>query len=132
MRARIYRWFRNLGISIGSSIRENVSTIGGAFCGLFVVSIVICSVVMFLRGDYRDSTGPVGIAADISGASFAIAVVLLSLGRVSMVIARIFRDRRVDEARQAERELAIRADRERLPNESLRDAMERLRESQRS
>ena len=73
-----------------------------------------------------------------------------------MVITRIFRDRRVDEARQEarkqalqegrqeglqeglqegrqeERELAIRADRERLPNESLRDAMERLRESDRS
>ena len=57
-----------------------------------------------------------------------------------MVIARIFRDRRMDEAREQarreareeERELAIRADRERLPNESLRDAMERLRESQRS
>ena len=77
-----------------------------------------------------------------------------------MVITRIFRDRRVDEARQLarkqalqegreeglqegrrqgrqegrqeERELAIRADRERLPNESLRDAMERLRESDRS
>ena len=49
-----------------------------------------------------------------------------------MVIARIFRGRRADEARQEERELAIRADRERLPNESLRDAMERLRESQRS
>ena len=70
-----------------------------------------------------------------------------------MVITRIFRDRRVDEARQLarkqalqegreeglqegrqegrqeERELAIRADRERLPNESLMDAMERLRES---
>ncbi len=69
-----------------------------------------------------------------------------------MVITRIFRDRRVDEARQEarkqalqegrqegrqqgrqeERELAIRADRERLPDESLRDAMERLRESKRS
>ena len=57
-----------------------------------------------------------------------------------MVITRIFRDRRVDEARkqalqegrQEERALAIRADRERLPNESLRDAMERLRESDRS
>ena len=74
-----------------------------------------------------------------------------------MVITRIFRDRRVDEARQLarkqalqegreeglqegrrqgrqegrqeERELAIRADRERLPNESLMDAMKRLRES---
>ena len=62
VRAGIYRWFRNLGISIGSSIRENVSTIGGAFCGLFVVSAIICSAVMFLRGDYRDATGPVGIA----------------------------------------------------------------------
>ena len=49
-----------------------------------------------------------------------------------MVMTRIFRDKRADEARREERELAIRADKERLPGESLRDAMERLRESQRS
>ena len=72
------------------------------------------------------------MAADISGASFAVSIVLLSLGRVAMVMARIFRDRRVEEARREERNLAIQADKQRLPGETLEQAMERLRESQRS
>ena len=72
------------------------------------------------------------MAADISGASFAVSIVLLSLGRVAMVMARIFRDRRAEEARREERNLAIEADKQRLPGETLEQAMERLRESQRS
>ena len=72
------------------------------------------------------------MAADISGASFAVSIVLLSLGRVAMVMSRIFRDRRVEEARREERNLAIQADKQRLPGETLEQAMERLRESQRS
>ena len=76
------------------------------------------------------------MAADISGASFAVSIVLLSLGRVAMVMSRIFRDRRVEEAREEarreERNLAIQADKQRLPGETLEQAMERLRESQRS
>ena len=76
------------------------------------------------------------MAADISGASFAVSIVLLSLERVAMVMARIFRDRRLEEAREEarleERNLAIQADKQRLPGETLEQAMERLRESQRS
>ena len=49
-----------------------------------------------------------------------------------MVMSRIFRDRRVEEARREERNLAIQADKQRLPGETLEQAMERLRESQRS
>ena len=74
------------------------------------------------------------MAANVYGASFAIAVVLLSFGRVAMLTTRIFNNRRVkearEEARREEQELAIRADKERLPGESLVEAMERLRESQ--
>jgi hypothetical protein len=69
------------------------------------------------------------MAADISGASFAVSIVLLSLGRVAMVMTRIFRDRRVEEARREERNLAIQADKQKRPGETLEQAMERLRKS---
>ena len=76
------------------------------------------------------------MAANISGASFAVSIVLLSLERVAMIMTRIFRDRRLEEAREQarreERNLAVQADKQRLPGETLEQAMERLRESRRS
>lgn len=101
---------------------------------------MVCSVVAFWYGDDWEPQKPIGMAADISGASFAVSIVLLSVGRVTMVMTRIFRDRRLEEAREQareearreERNLAIQADKQRLPGETLEQAMERLRESQRS
>ena len=81
--------------------------------------------------------------ADISGASFAAAIVILSFGRVAMVMTRIFKRRekeegrkegraegrvqgRVEGRREAENEL-IEADAQRKPGETLQQAVERLR-----
>ena len=129
-------WVRALFSSLGDAVRKNVSTLGGAFCVLFVVSLGACAAVISTYGDGWDEKNPVGLIADISGASFAISVLLLSLGRVSMSLKDIFRDKRAEaarqEGRQEERELAIRADKERLSGESIEQAMDRLRESKRS
>ncbi len=79
------------------------------------------------------------MVADISGASFAAAIVILSFGRVAMVMTRIFKRRekeegrkegraegRVQGRREAENEL-IEADAQRKPGETLQQAVERLR-----
>ena len=144
---RIFGWLTNFVGSIGDSIRENVRTIGGAFCGLFIFSLVICSVVVYWYGDDWDSQGPVGIVADISGASFAMAIVILSAGRVAMVMTRIFKRREKEEGREEGRREGRRegreegreegrretanefteADAQRKPGETLQQAVERLR-----
>ena len=128
---RILGWLTNVIKSIGGSIRENVRTIGGAFCGLFVSSMIVCFAVAFWFGDDWDSQRPVGTIADISGASLAIAIVILSVGRVTMVMSRIFKRRereegRVEGRREAENEF-IEADAQRKPGETLQQAVERLR-----
>ena len=120
-----------MATSIGGAIRESVRTIGGAFCGLFVSSLLVCFAVAFWYGDGWDSQRPIGIVADISGASFAIAIVILSVGRVTMVMSRIFKRRekaegRAQGRREAESEF-IEADAQRKPGETLQQAVERLR-----
>ena len=91
--------------------------------GLFVSSLLVCFSVAFWYGDGWDSQRPVGIVADISGASFAIAVVILSVGRVAMVMARIFRRKEKEEGRQEGLQEglqeAIEADKQRREGESL-------------
>ncbi len=49
-----------------------------------------------------------------------------------MVMTRIFKRKEKEEGRQEGRQEAIEADEQRLPGESLEQAMERLRQSQRS
>ena len=49
-----------------------------------------------------------------------------------MVMARIFKIKSKEEGRREERELALRADKERQEGETLAQAMERLRLDQRS
>ena len=136
---RILGWLTNALKAIGGSIRENVRTIGGAFCGLFVSSMLVCLAVAFWYGDDWDPQRPVGTIADISGASFAIAIVILSVGRVTMVMSRIFKRREREEGRQEGRQEGrregrreaeneyIEADAQRKPGESLQQAVERLR-----
>jgi len=128
---RILGWLTNVCKSIGGSIHENVRTIGGAFCGLFVFSTVVCFAVAFWYGDDWDWQRPVGTVADISGASFAIAIVILSFGRVAMVMARIFKRREKAEGREEGRREAqdelFEADAQRKPGETLQQAVERLR-----
>lgn len=124
-------WLTNVAKSVGDSVRENVRTIGGVFCGLFLFSFAVCSAVAFWYGDDWDSQRPVGLVADISGTSFAVAIVILSIGRVAMVMTRIFKRREKEEGRkegrrEAENEL-IEADAQREPGETLQQAVERLR-----
>ena len=123
----IIGWLTNVFKSIGGSIRENVRTIGGAFCGLFVSSIVVCFAVALWYGDDWDLQRPVGTIADISGASFAIAIVILSVGRVAMVMARIFKRKEKEEGRREAESEFIEADAQRKPDETLQQAVERLR-----
>ena len=139
-RERILDWFANVAGAISDSIRENVRTLGGAFCGLFVASFVVCSLlIVFWNEEKWDSQGPIGVVADISGASFAVAVVLLSFGRVAMSVNRIFktkereqghREGREEGREEGRRETAneyTEADANRLPGETLQQAVDRLR-----
>ena len=131
-RERILGWLANVASAISDSIRENVRTIGGAFCGLFVSSFVVCSlVIVFWNGDKWDSQGPIGVVADISGTSFAVAVVILSFGRVAMSLNRIFKRKEREQGREeGRRETAneyTEADANRQPGETLQQAVDRLR-----
>jgi predicted transposase YdaD len=74
------------------------------------------------------------MASDISGASFAFAIVTLSVGRVTMFATRIFRDKRKEEGRQQGRQeereemkaLVLRAISERQEGETVKQAIERV------
>jgi membrane-bound ClpP family serine protease len=70
------------------------------------------------------------MASDISGASFAFAIVTLSVGRVTMFATRIFRDKRKEEGRQQGRQemkaLVLRAIRDRQEGETVEQAIERV------
>jgi predicted transposase YdaD len=74
------------------------------------------------------------MASDISGASFAFAIVTLSVGRVTMFATRIFRDKRKEEGREEGRQegrkemkaLMLRAIRERQEGETVEQAIERV------
>ncbi len=132
---RILGWFANVATSISDSIRENVRTIGGAFCGLFVSSLVVCFLVAFLYVDEWDTQWPIGVVADVSGASFAAAIVILSFGRTAMSLNRIFKRKEREQGRQEGRQEGrtetaneyIRAYANLRPGESLQEAVERLR-----
>jgi hypothetical protein len=65
--------------------------------------------------------------ADISGASFAVAIVILSIGRAAMVMSRIFRRREKEEGRREAESEFVEADAQRKPGENLQQAVERLR-----
>ena len=76
------------------------------------------------------------VFAEISGASFGMVIIVLTIGGALIMLERIFLgDGRVREAREQAREqgrrevraLAIRADRDRKQGESLEQAMDRLR-----
>jgi predicted transposase YdaD len=80
----------------------------------------------------------VGTVSDISGASFAFAIVTLSIGRVTMFATRIFRDKWKDEGREEGRQegrqegreemkaLVLRAISERREGETAEQAIERV------
>ena len=112
--------------SVGGSISDSIKSAGGAFCGLFVASFLLCTAVAFWYGGDWNSQRPVGIVADVSGASFAIAIVLLSVGRVLMLMTRIFRDKRKEEGRQEGKALVLRAINEKREGETIEQAIERL------
>ena len=73
------------------------------------------------------------MVSDISGASFAFAIVKVSIGRVTMFATRIFRDKWKEEGRKEGREevrqeikaLVLRAIRERREGETAEQAIER-------
>ena len=89
--------------------------------------MVVCFAVAFWYGDDWDSQRPVGTVADISGASFAISIVILSVGRVAMVMSRILKRKEKEEGRKEAESEFIEADAQRKPGETLQQAVERLR-----
>jgi hypothetical protein len=95
-----------------------------------VAALIVSSAVAFWYGDNWDSQKPVGTVSDVSGASFAFAVVTLSIGRVTMFATRIFRDKRKEEGREEGRQemkaLVLRAIRERQEGETVEQAIERV------
>ena len=116
----IIDWLRILVVSVTDSVHESIGSMGRAFCALFVASAVACTIVAGYYGDDWDSQRPIGTAANISGASFAIAVISVSIGGAFMLARFKFKNKSKEEGRQEGREEALRAVREsdptRLPN----------------
>ena len=108
---------------------------GGVFCGLFVLSLIGYSLGILWFGDNWKTQEPLGVAANISGVSFATAIAMLSIGGSLVAITKmpnIFRNKSLEQGRREERDLALEADKQRRDGESLADAMERLRQARRS
>ena len=128
-----------LVLTICSAVSENVKTLGGVFCGLFVLSLIGYSLGVLWYGDAWKTQEPLGVAGNISGVSFATAIATLTMGKAAMVlykIPNIFRNKSLEEGRregrQEERNLALEADRQRRDGETLAQAMERLRKERSS
>ena len=115
----------------GRYIRRSIGAAGIAFCVLFTLSFMALCLHQFAKGAWHGS-GFVETLAEISGASFAVATVMLTIGGTFLLLERIFlgdgRIKHAEElARREERELAIRADKNRRQDESIEQAMDRLR-----
>ena len=109
MRTNIWR-IRAIAGTIGSAFSDNIKLTGGVFCSLFFLSLVGYSIGAFWIGNGWGAQNPLGVAADISGVSFATAIGLLSLGGIAMVLSKmpripnILRSRLSEEERKHERE----------------------------
>lgn len=76
--------------------------------------------------DRWDSQKPVEIVADISGTSFAIAIVILSVGRVVMVTTRILKRKEKEEGRKEAMEEVLEAARDVRPGETPEQTLKRI------
>lgn len=115
----------------GRYVRRSITSAGVAFCILFSLSFTALVVYQHIRGAWGKQ-GLVTVLAEISGASFGMVIIVLTIGGALIMLERILLgDGRVREAREqgrrAERQLAIRADRDRKQGESIEQAMDRLR-----
>lgn len=112
---------------------------GSAFCSLFVLSLIACSLGVLWFGDGWHTQEPLTVAANISGVSFATAIAAISIGGIVMVIPkipRIFRWKSLEEGREEGerigRQQVMDAAAEEIPEEALERIKERLREQERS
>ena len=115
----------------GRYVRRSITSAGVAFCILFSLSFTALVVYQTIRGAWGKQ-GLVTVLAEISGASFGMVIIVLTIGGALIMLERIFlgdgRERQAEErGRRAERELAIQADKERKQGESIDQAMDRLR-----
>ena len=84
-----------LDLAVRSVLRSAVAnsrTLGGAFCASFTVALAVCLWVVYRSGGYQDVLGATGDVADASGVSFAFAITIITLGRITMQALKFWRD----------------------------------------
>jgi hypothetical protein len=79
---------------------------GGVFCGLFVFFLIAYSVGVLWFGDDWKTQNPMGVAANISGVTFASAISVLAIGGLAMAtykMPKMFWHRWLEEMEEGQR-----------------------------
>ena len=79
---------------LGVSSNETLRSQGIAYCWLFSISVIACSLVTYLYGNGWEPQRPVAMAANVSSASVGIALFVICLWEgTKMVLANLSRDK---------------------------------------
>ena len=132
--------FRVIAGTIRKAVSDNIRLTGTAFCYLFFLSLIGYSAGALFWGDVWNQN-PLGVAADISGVSFATAIAILCIGGILMLgwrmprIPNIFKSQTLEEGRKQGREEGekrfIDAAAGVIPDETIERIKERMEQSQR-